>query len=101
MKCWHCDTELIWGGDHDITDEDEDYLIVTNLSCPNCNCDTYVYYPREEIDDNETEKEEKDWVIVYAPDADEWQVSDGSVGERSTSYDFKTRKEAEEWISKS
>ena len=40
----------------------------------------------------------KDWVIVYAPDADEWQVSDGSVGERSTSYDFKTRKEAEEWI---
>ena len=50
MNCWHCNTELIWGGDHDITDEDEDYLIVTNLSCPNCNCDTYVYYPREEND---------------------------------------------------
>ncbi len=39
-----------------------------------------------------------DWVIEYAPDADEWQVSDGPVGERSTSYDFKTRKEAEEWV---
>ena len=23
MNCWHCDTELIWGGDHDI-DEHED-----------------------------------------------------------------------------
>jgi len=53
MKCWHCDTELIWGGDHDITDEDEDYLIVTNLSCPNCKCDTYVYYPREEDNDDD------------------------------------------------
>ena len=30
MNCWHCDTELIWGGDHDI-DEDEgmEYDIVT------------------------------------------------------------------------
>ena len=25
----------------------------------------------------------EDWVIVYDPDADEWQVSDGPVGERS------------------
>ena len=40
----------------------------------------------------------KDWVIVYDPDVDEWQVSDGPVGERSMSYDFKTRKEAEEWV---
>lgn len=39
-----------------------------------------------------------DWIILYAPDIDEWQVSDGPVGERSTSYDFKTRKEAEEWV---
>lgn len=21
MNCWHCKTELIWGGDHDIDDE--------------------------------------------------------------------------------
>lgn len=39
-----------------------------------------------------------DWIIVYDPNIDEWQVSDGPVGERSTSYDFKTREEAEEWI---
>ena len=37
MKCWHCNTELIWGGDHDF--EDYGYTgegIVSNLSCPNC-----------------------------------------------------------------
>ena len=36
MNCWHCDTELIWGGDHDIEhdidEENEGYDIVTNLS---------------------------------------------------------------------
>ena len=25
MKCWHCQKELIWGGDHDIEEENEDY----------------------------------------------------------------------------
>tara|TARA_R110002020_G_scaffold7560_1_gene31714 strand:+ start:187 stop:369 length:183 start_codon:yes stop_codon:yes gene_type:complete len=55
MKCWHCDTKLIWGGDHDI-DEDEtylfgDYSMVTNLSCPDCNSYVLVYYPREEKGD--------------------------------------------------
>ena len=28
MKCWHCETELIWGGDHDIEDNN-DYSMVT------------------------------------------------------------------------
>ena len=41
MNCWHCNTQLIWGGDHDI-DEDEgmEYDIVTNLTCPKC--ESYV-----------------------------------------------------------
>ncbi len=43
MKCWHCNTELIWGGDHDLED-DEEYSIVTNLSCPNCNSFVEVYH---------------------------------------------------------
>ena len=48
MKCWHCNTELIWGGDHDIEKEDnEEYMIVSNLSCPKCNSFVEVYYPRE------------------------------------------------------
>tara|TARA_Y100001938_G_C8097878_1_gene439387 strand:- start:3812 stop:4000 length:189 start_codon:yes stop_codon:yes gene_type:complete len=46
MKCWHCTTELIWGGDHDLEDEDE-YTMVTNLSCPKCNSFVEVYLPKE------------------------------------------------------
>ena len=48
MNCWHCKTELIWGGDHDI--EEEDYAMVTNLSCPECESIVYVYYPKEKED---------------------------------------------------
>ena len=47
MNCWHCNTELIWGGDHDISEENEEYLIVSNLSCPNCNCIVDVYFPKD------------------------------------------------------
>ena len=45
MKCWHCNKELIWGGDHDIEDEYEYYDFVTNLSCPKCHSHVDVYYP--------------------------------------------------------
>mgnify|MGYP003152166676 FL=1 len=44
MKCWHCGKELIWGGDHD-TEDDNDYDMVTNLSCPKCHSAVYVYHP--------------------------------------------------------
>jgi len=47
MKCWHCNTELIWGGDHDTEEENEDYIMVTNLSCPKCNSYVEVFYPKE------------------------------------------------------
>lgn len=47
MNCWHCNGELIWGGDHDIEDENEDYSIVSNLSSPKCHCLVEVYYPSE------------------------------------------------------
>jgi DNA-directed RNA polymerase subunit RPC12/RpoP len=47
MICWHCGTELIWGGDHDMED-DEEFSMVTNLSCPTCNSFIEVYYPRDE-----------------------------------------------------
>ena len=53
MNCWHCNTELIWGGDHDC-EEDDPYLIVTNLSCPNCRSFVEVYYPKEQDDDSES-----------------------------------------------
>ena len=49
MKCWHCKTELIWGGDYDLSIEDNEvYSMITNLSCPNCNSIVDVYLAREE-----------------------------------------------------
>jgi len=48
MNCWHCDTELIWGGDHQIDAfEEEEYSMVTNLSCPKCKSRVFVYMPHE------------------------------------------------------
>ena len=49
MNCWHCKTELIWGGDHDLDDDsrpasmDESYSMVSNLSCPECDAYVEVY----------------------------------------------------------
>jgi len=39
MNCWHCNTELIWGGDHD---NEEETGMVTNLSCPADSCQASV-----------------------------------------------------------
>ena len=47
MNCWHCNTELIWGSDHDISHEDDTYIMVTNLSCPECESIVDVYLPSE------------------------------------------------------
>jgi|TARA_R110000803_G_scaffold192577_4_gene255459 RNase P subunit RPR2 len=47
MNCWHCNTELIWGCDHDISGEEEEYMMVTNLSCPKCNSLVDVYLPKD------------------------------------------------------
>ena len=51
MNCWHCNTELIWGGDNDCRDITEEYSFVTNLHCPRCNSYVEVYYPRQDRDD--------------------------------------------------
>ena len=34
MNCWHCNTELIWGGDHDAGDENDTYSMVTIYLVP-------------------------------------------------------------------
>ena len=48
MKCWHCNTELIWGSDFDGEDYGcEDIAIVTNLSCPKCHSIVEVYLPKD------------------------------------------------------
>jgi hypothetical protein len=48
MTCWNCNGELIWGGDHDLDEEYEGFSMVTNLSCPNCECYVEVYYPKRD-----------------------------------------------------
>ena len=51
MNCWHCGTELIWGGDADMEkDDSEDYDMETNLSCPNCDSFVLVYRKRKEME---------------------------------------------------
>ena len=48
MNCWHCGHELRWGGDHD-TEDNEDYDIVSNLSCPSCHSAVDVWHPSEKL----------------------------------------------------
>ena len=47
MNCWHCGTEVIWGGDHDMEEEEEDYCMSTNLSCPKCGSFYMVSLPKD------------------------------------------------------
>ncbi len=48
MKCWHCGTEIIWGGDFDISEEDPDYELETNMSCPECGTFYLIYKPKDD-----------------------------------------------------
>ena len=50
--CWHCTTDLIWGGDHDCEEDDgKVYFMVTNLRCPKCRSMVLVYRPTKEEDE--------------------------------------------------
>ncbi len=52
MDCYHCGTELIWGGDND-TEDSDDFDMETNLSCPGCGAFFLVYHPRSQPELNE------------------------------------------------
>jgi hypothetical protein len=50
MNCWICNTELVWGGDHDLEEDEthfDGHTIVTNLSCPSCEAWHEVYHGKE------------------------------------------------------
>ena len=53
MNCWYCNHELIWGGDHDIDEEDDIFEIETNLSCPSCKAFVLVFKTKEEAIEND------------------------------------------------
>ena len=78
MKCWHCNTELIWGGDHDIEEENEAYSMVTNLSCPECHCFVEVYYPNEN-----TQKEYEDYERKEKNERKTKKSTDGQISSRN------------------
>ena len=46
MECWHCKSEVIWGGDHDYEDYGkEGEGIVSNFHCPQCDSYYECYLP--------------------------------------------------------
>ena len=49
MNCYWCDAELIWGGDND-TEDNEEYSMVSNFSCPKCESYVEVYRRRDAFD---------------------------------------------------
>ena len=52
VNCWHCDTELIWGADHELEEEfygkDHAYDFVSNLHCPKCQSYVEVFHRKDE-----------------------------------------------------
>ena len=60
MNCWHCGSEVIWGGDFDFEDYGMDGEgIVSNLSGSNCKAYYECYLDLGE-ESNEERKEEDD-----------------------------------------
>ena len=53
MNCWHCNNKLIWGGDHDIEDEDDEYSMVSNLSCSLYGSFVNVYFPKNKQEEED------------------------------------------------
>jgi len=47
MKCYCCDENLIWGGDENC-DDDDNFEIMTNLSCSKCEAFVIVYWQKKE-----------------------------------------------------
>jgi hypothetical protein len=74
MKCYNCQTELIWGGDHDC-EEDEDHAIVTNLSCPECGAFHLVYWGHKEEEEDKQLwiKGYKEWLDKKEDEPEMWK----------------------------
>ncbi len=51
-KCFACGWNLIWGGDHDVEDDVEHYM-VSNLSCPECKAFYLMYHPTPPSDETD------------------------------------------------
>ena len=48
MECWHCNNDVIWGGDHNYEDYGlEGEGIVSNLHYSKCNAEYLIYLKDE------------------------------------------------------
>jgi len=52
IKCFGCGGDVIWGGDHDVED-DEEYFIVSNLHCKDCGIFYLMYHPTPPSDETD------------------------------------------------
>ncbi len=52
IKCFGCGGDVIWGGDHDVED-DEEYFIVSNLHCTDCTTFYLMYHPTPPSDETD------------------------------------------------
>jgi len=43
MRCFYCDTQLVWDGEDQLDDVDGEERIVTNLLCVECHATVVVY----------------------------------------------------------
>ncbi len=60
LKCFGCGGQVIWGGDHD-TEGMDDYFIVSNLTCMDCDMFYLMYHPTPPSDQpNESPDSESD-----------------------------------------
>jgi len=53
MRCWWCDSDLIWGSDVDLEEGMSGYpefSVMTNLSCPRCESQVEVLKKRDAYD---------------------------------------------------
>ena len=48
MNCWHCGTELIWGGDNSMDElndnEESEYDFWSNFTCTKCQAYVEVFH---------------------------------------------------------
>jgi len=49
--CWYCRGRLIWGGDHDLSEEEEFFDMSSNLSCSDCGAHVIYYRLKDNEDD--------------------------------------------------
>ena len=65
MECWYCSTKLIWGGDHDIDDEEFEHMIETNLTCPRCRAFVIVFYQESNWKRNDRKgRQTSAWILL-------------------------------------